>query len=192
MCQKRRKIYYLDNVHETKELVTFMLLEVLHSQQWHHHSASPENSASQPVLKFLLYAADFQPSSTERARSAHRTQFQCALCMFYLLPSGLTQVGKKLPNQAPDPKLAFYSERWGQRCIIHILVHNTEAKLFSEVSPVWKLLPPSLPTPKTYRIFTRATSIRPTSLPPLFFWYKLCKTFVLRTFFPPQTNEPKK
>lgn len=111
--------------------------------------------------------------------------------MFYLLRLGLTQVGKKLPNQAPDPKLAFYSERWGQRCIIHILVHNTEAKLFSEVSPVWKLLPPSLPTPKTYCIFTRATSIRPTPSPPPFFWYKLCKTFVLGTFFPPQTNKQK-
>lgn len=95
---------------------------------------------------------------------------------------------KKQPNQAPDPKLAFYSERWGQRCIIHILVHNTEAKLFSEVSPVWKLLPLSLPTPKTYCIFTRATSIRPTAPPP-FFWYKLCKTFVLRTFLPPQTKK---
>lgn len=46
------------------------------------------------------------------------------------------QVEKKSSNQSPDPKLAFYSERWGQRCIIYILVHNTEAKLLSEVSPV--------------------------------------------------------
>lgn len=46
------------------------------------------------------------------------------------------QVEKKSSNQSPDPKLAFYSERWGQRCIIYILVHNTEAKLLSELSPV--------------------------------------------------------
>lgn len=47
-----------------------------------------------------------------------------------------SQVEKKSANQSPDPKLAFYSECWGQRCIIYILVHNTEAKLLSEVSPV--------------------------------------------------------
>lgn len=103
--------------------------------------------------------------NAQEVHTGHNSNVLCVCFIYY----AFTQVGKKLPNQAPDPKLAFYSERWGQRCIIHILVHNTEAKLFSEVSPVWKLLPPSLPTPKTYCIFTRATSIRPTPPPLLFF-----------------------
>lgn len=48
----------------------------------------------------------------------------------------VAQGEKRSSNQSPDPKLAFYSECWGQRCIIYILVHNTEAKLLSELSPV--------------------------------------------------------
>lgn len=72
------------------------------------------------------------------AKEAHvnsdKTQTHFVYFLFTIVRTA--QVGQKMPNQAPDPKLAFYSERWGQRCIIHILVHNTEAKLFSEVSPV--------------------------------------------------------
>lgn len=128
----------------------------------------------------------FSPT-VSNAKAVHVASHR-SFYVFIYYSQGCPGRTKKEPNQAPDPKLAFYSERWGQRCIIHILVHNTEAKLFSEVSPVWKLLPLSLPTPKTYCIFTRATSIRPTAPPP-FFWYKLCKTFVLRTFLPPQTKK---
>lgn len=73
-------------------------------------------------------------NAKEAHTTSHRTQTHFVYFLFTVARAA--QVEEIMPNQAPDPKLAFYSERWGQRCIIHILVHNTEAKLFSEVSPV--------------------------------------------------------
>lgn len=73
-------------------------------------------------------------NAKEAHTASHRTQTHFGYFLFTAVRAA--QVEERMPNQAPDPKLAFYSERWGQRCIIHILIHNTEAKLFSEVSPV--------------------------------------------------------
>jgi len=79
----------------------------------------------------------FSPAASN-AEEVHTTSHQPHRHFLYFVFTIVraVHVGEKMSNQAPDPKLAFYSERWGQRCIVHILVHNTEAKLFSEVSPV--------------------------------------------------------
>lgn len=137
----------------------------------------PGNLPFKFVLGFLLHAACFQSGSRKCQRSTHSfSQNSNTFWVLFIYCSQGCSGGRKNAKPSTRSKISILFRTLGSE--VYHSYSDTQYRGKAVLRSLSSLKAPSPPpTPKTYCIFSRATSIRPTPLPPLF-WYKLCKTFL--------------